>query len=202
MLFPHFRDVPVEQAYSSEHRTRRAERPWVVLSMISSADGATSLDGNSARLGGSADRQVFLHLHRSVDCVLVGAETVRRDSYSPLPAHQQLVVVSRTGDLGANTESLMNAGNTKIAAGDVHNIVRQLPGSVCALEGGPRLNGQMLRADLVDEVCLTIAPLFVGGPVGRIVEGDWVHRDHWNLAHVGQDSGFVFLRYLRSELGV
>ena len=203
MLFPRPQEISVAAAYDSAHRTRRrdhsGDRPWVVLSMISTADGATAIDGNSAKLGGPADREVFLHLHRSADCVLVGAQTIRQDSYSPLPAHQQLVVLSHSGDLGANTQALLDAGNTQIVTGDVHNIVRNLSGNICVLEGGSNLNNQMLQANLIDEICLTIAPMFVGGTTPRIFEGERFNHESWTLAHICQDSSFVFLRYLRSE---
>ena len=203
MLFPRPQEISVAAAYDSAHRTRRrdhsGDRPWVVLSMISTADGATAIDGNSAKLGGPTDREVFLHLHRSADCVLVGAQTIRQDSYSPLPAHQKLVVLSHTGDLGANTQALLDAGNTQIVTGDVQNIVHNLSGNICVLEGGSNLNNQMLQANLIDEICLTIAPMFVGGTTPRIFEGDLFNRESWTLAHVCHDSGFVFLRYLRSE---
>lgn len=203
MLFPRPQEISVAAAYDNAHRTRRrdhsGDRPWVVLSMISTADGATAIDGNSAKLGGPTDREVFLHLHRSADCVLVGAQTIRQDSYSPLPAHQKLVVLSHTGNLGANTQALLDAGNTQIVTGDVRNIVHDLSGNVCVLEGGSNLNNQMLQANLIDEICLTIAPMFVGGTTPRIFEGEWFNHDSWTLAHVCHDSGFVFLRYLRSE---
>jgi len=203
MLFPRPQEITVAAAYDNAHRTRRRDhsedRPWVVLSMISTADGATAIDGNSAKLGGPTDREVFLHLHRSADCVLVGAQTIRQDSYSPLPAHQKLVVLSHTGDLGANTQALLDAGNTQIVTGDVRNIVHDLSGNICVLEGGSNLNNQMLQANLIDEICLTIAPMFVGGTTPRIFEGEWFNHDSWTLAHVCHDSGFVFLRYLRSE---
>ena len=203
MLYPRPQEISVAAAYDNAHRTRRRDhsedRPWVVLSMISTADGATAIDGNSAKLGGPTDREVFLHLHRSADCVLVGAQTIRQDSYSPLPAHQKLVVLSHTGDLGANTQALLDAGNTQIVTGDVRNIVHDLSGNICVLEGGSNLNNQMLQANLIDEICLTIAPMFVGGTTPRIFEGEWFNHDSWTLAHVCHDSGFVFLRYLRSE---
>ena len=203
MLFPRPQEISVATAYDGAHRTRRrddsGDRPWVVLSMISTADGATAIDGNSAKLGGPTDREVFLHLHRSADCVLVGAQTIRQDSYSPLPAHQKLVVLSHTGDLGANTQALLDAGNTQIVTGDVRNIVHDLSGNICVLEGGSNLNNQMLQANLIDEICLTIAPMFVGGTTPRIFEGEWFNHESWTLAHVCHDSGFVFLRYLRSE---
>ena len=203
MLYPRPQEISVAAAYDNAHRTRRrdhsGDRPWVVLSMISTADGATAIDGNSAKLGGPTDREVFLYLHRSADCVLVGAQTIRQDSYSPLPAHQKLVVLSHTGDLGANTQALLDAGNTQIVTGDVQNIVHDLSGNICVLEGGSNLNNQMLQANLIDEICLTIAPMFVGGTTPRIFEGEWFNHDSWTLAHVCHDSGFVFLRYLRSE---
>ena len=203
MLFPRPQEISVATAYDGAHRTRRrddsGDRPWVVLSMISTADGATAIDGNSAKLGGPTDREVFLHLHRSADCVLVGAQTIRQDSYSPLPAHQKLVVLSNTGNLGANAQALLDAGNTQIVTGDVRNIVHDLSGNICVLEGGSNLNNQMLQANLIDEICLTIAPMFVGGTTPRIFEGEWFNHESWTLAHVCHDSGFVFLRYLRSE---
>jgi len=197
LLFPEPRAVTVEEAYDGEHRARRYDRPWIVMSMISSADGATALDGSSGALGGDADKAVFLHLHRSADTVLVGAETVRRDGYSPLPAHQTLVVVSASGDLGPRGKALCEAGNTRLASGDVKTIAADLPGDVCVLEGGPGLNGQMLAADLVDEICLTIAPRFVAGRALRMAEGPFAARDPWTLAHVAEDEGYLFLRYVR-----
>lgn len=198
MMTPASREISVEEAYDGTHRRRHDDRPWVVLSMISTADGATALEGSSGPLGGDADRAVFMHLHRCADVVLVGAETVRRDVYSPLPAHQQLVVVSASGDLGRQTKVLLDAGNTKVACGDVRDILRGIDGEVCTLEGGPALNGQMFSADLVDEVCLTVAPRFVAGRSLRVAEGSFAARDPWHLAHVCEDDGFLFLRYLRS----
>ena len=197
LMHPESQSVTIEQAYDGAHRVRHADRPWVVLSMISTADGATALDGSSGAIGDETDKAVFLFLHRSADVVLVGAETVRRDGYSPLPPHQTLVVVSSTGDLGPRGKALCEAGNTRIAEGDMKSIVAGLPGDVCVLEGGPGLNGQMLAADLVDEVCLTVAPRFVAGRALRVAEGTFAARDPWQLAHVAEDGGFLFLRYLR-----
>ena len=202
MLMPEVREITVAEAYDSGHRRRRSDRPWIVLSMISTADGAVALEGSSALLGGPTDRDVFLHLHRSGDSVLVGAETVRADVYSPLPTRQELVIVSASGDLGRNADVLLAADNTRIVSGDVRDIVVTLPGDVCILEGGPTLNGQMLAADLVDEVCLTIAPRFIAGRSDRVAEGPWAMRELWHVAHVCEEDGYLFVRYLRStELG-
>ena len=65
-------------------------------------------------------------------------------------------------------------------------------------EGGPRLFGALLDADLVDQVCLTIAPRFVGGDAGRIDAGAAERDRRFRLAgSFVDDDGFVFLRYAK-----
>lgn len=64
-------------------------------------------------------------------------------------------------------------------------------------EGGPHLFGALLAANLVDEVCLTLAPRFVAGSAGRIVQAAAEADRGYDLARVTiDDEGFVFLRYL------
>ena len=167
--------------------------------MISAADGSIAVNGHSAALGNDTDRAIFLTLRRSAQVILVGAETVRADRYSPVPDHQRLVVVSSSGDLGTHHETLLAAPSTTVVAGDVGDITRSLTGEVCVLEGGPSLNAQMLSADLVDEVCLTLAPRFPAGTVGRMAHGPLAGVEPWTLAHIAEDAGFVFLRYLRQR---
>ena len=63
-------------------------------------------------------------------------------------------------------------------------------------EGGPHLFGALLDAGLVDEVCLTLAPRFVGGAARRIVQGAAEADRRFALAGaLSDDDGFVFLRY-------
>jgi len=63
-------------------------------------------------------------------------------------------------------------------------------------EGGPHLFGALLEEHLVDEVCVTIAPRFVGGQAGRIVQGVAEADRAFALAGVvTDDDGFAFLRY-------
>ncbi|HKT56399.1 MAG TPA: pyrimidine reductase family protein [Microbacterium sp.] len=66
-------------------------------------------------------------------------------------------------------------------------------------EGGPHLFGALLEAGLVDEVCVTLAPRFVGGDAGRIVRGAAEADRPFDLAGIlTDDEGFVFLRYALS----
>jgi len=65
-------------------------------------------------------------------------------------------------------------------------------------EGGPTLFGDLLDAGLVDELCLTLGPVLVGGDGPRIVR----HADEgirrMRLVHALPSGDLVFLRYRRA----
>lgn len=64
------------------------------------------------------------------------------------------------------------------------------------LEGGPRLFGGMLAAGLVDELCLTVAPLLLGGGSDRIVTGPGLpDPSRARLLHTLTDEDYLYLRY-------
>lgn len=73
-----------------------------------------------------------------------------------LPADRVLVVgTDDRVDLAAGLDALAGRGLARVLA-----------------EGGPTLLGDLLRADLVDELCVTTTPTVVGRGPGRIVGGD------------------------------
>lgn len=55
---------------------------WVRANFISSLDGAATADGRSGVLGGPGDRAVFRLMRELADVVVVGAGTVRIETYS------------------------------------------------------------------------------------------------------------------------
>lgn len=61
-------------------------------------------------------------------------------------------------------------------------------------EGGPQLMNDLTRADLVDELCLTIAPLLVGGHSPRIGAGAPYHRQ-LRLMHVLTSDASLLTRW-------
>lgn len=68
---------------AAERRPPHAHRPWVVVNMVASLDGAIAVDGRSGALGGPADKAMFAALRAIADVILVGAGTVRAERYGP-----------------------------------------------------------------------------------------------------------------------
>jgi 5-amino-6-(5-phosphoribosylamino)uracil reductase len=67
-------------------------------------------------------------------------------------------------------------------------------------EGGPQLFGDLIAADLVDELCLTLSPRLVGGPVGRIAHTEQqLHPRRLRLASAVQADDALLLRYQRHQ---
>ena len=59
-------------------------RPYVVVNMVATADGAAAVGDHTAPISNAADRQLFHELRTHVDAVLVGAGTVRTERYGRL----------------------------------------------------------------------------------------------------------------------
>ena len=99
-------DVDPVERYAADDRSRpEGDRPWVLANMIATVDGATAIDGRSGGLGGPADKLVFAAVRAVADVILVGAGTVRAESYgSPRTppgkaAPPRLAIVTRSLDI-------------------------------------------------------------------------------------------------------
>lgn len=67
-------------------------------------------------------------------------------------------------------------------------------------EGGPSLMGTFLEAGLLDEVCLTTAPVLVGGSAPRITAGSGAVLTRMTRAHLITDAeGYLYGRYTRAS---
>jgi riboflavin biosynthesis pyrimidine reductase len=206
--------VTVEELYQVP-RSRPAGRPWVACSMVASVDGATVVDGTSGPLSNPTDLSVFAALRAVADWSIVGAGTVRSEGYgAPKNPRLRVVVLSTDGDLDYDTP-LFTCGQCVVAtttrtrelpvptvrAGDervdLPGIIAQLDGTMVLCEGGAHLNGSMIAADLIDEVCLTISPHLVGGDAPRVAAGKVGRLEHRVLAHLAEENGFLFTRYVR-----
>jgi riboflavin biosynthesis pyrimidine reductase len=65
-------------------------------------------------------------------------------------------------------------------------------------EGGPTLFGTLLKADCVDELCLTLSPLLEAGDASRIAAGTIPRARRMILHHVLVSGSALMLRYLRA----
>jgi riboflavin biosynthesis pyrimidine reductase len=65
-------------------------------------------------------------------------------------------------------------------------------------EDGPGIAAQLAADDLVDELCLTVSPMLVGGDARRILSGRAALSDNrLELTRVLTADGYLFLRYRR-----
>ena len=272
--------------YSAAVRTPPAGRPWVMVNMITSADGAVTVGGASGGLGSPADRAVFAAARACADWILAGAGTVRAERYRlPRPSaaaratrlaagrseRPGLAVVSASLDLdpdlpmladrrpgearpliltgpdapadraerlaetaevvrleptaAAPTEAARGfappgtdeaGGMEPTAAGTRGPTPAETDGAgrlgspVAALgelgrrgakvvlaEGGPTLNAWLAEAGMIDELCLSVAPVLAGGPSPRLIHGAaFAAPKTLELAHLLEDDGMLFARYL------
>lgn len=80
-------DVDPLRVYPHDARPPPSNRPWVMLNMVASVDGAIAIDGRSRDLGGAGDAQTFRAIRASCDWILVAAGTARAERYGvPRPA--------------------------------------------------------------------------------------------------------------------
>ncbi|MDP1819951.1 MAG: pyrimidine reductase family protein [Acidimicrobiales bacterium] len=107
-------DLDVDELVVADARPTPADRPWLLVNMITSLDGAITIDGRSGGLGRPADKALFHALRQVADVVMAGAGTVRAEGYGParpspsqraarvargLPEAPRIAVVTRSLDL-------------------------------------------------------------------------------------------------------
>ncbi len=194
------------------------DRPFLLVNMIATADGRATIAGRTAPIANRADYELFHALRGRVDAVMVGAETVRVESYGPMDPVG--VLVTRSARVPADVGLLRAPGNrilvltpspdAELPPCDAQVGYLRAPleegvprlrsehgiGSVLC-EGGPRLLGDLLRAGLVDELHLVIAARLAAGPdPTTIVAGAALDPPaELELLSLHESGGFLFLRY-------
>lgn len=67
-------------------------------------------------------------------------------------------------------------------------------------EGGPQLLSLFIEHDLIDEMCVTIAPILVGGSARRIAAGSGEAHTRMRRSHLLTDAeGYLYSRYTRTD---
>jgi len=205
-------------AYTDPARARHDGRPWVGVCMVATVDGATVVGGRSGGLSSPADAAVLRTLRELADVVLVGAGTVRAERYGA-PSRKGLrigVVTSRGDDLDYDSALFSSGAGFVVTAEDAPALpvptvragrgrvdlaaaVSGLDATFVNVEGGATLNGALLEAGLVDELNLTISPQLAGGSAPRAIVGAHDVGMPLVLAHLLEEDGFLFTRWLRRD---
>jgi riboflavin biosynthesis pyrimidine reductase len=105
------------------------DRPFLLVNMIATADGRATIAGRAGTIANRADYELFHATRARLDGILVGAETIRIESYGRainnaparerrvregLPADATTVVVSRSVSLPADVGLLRAPENTVV----------------------------------------------------------------------------------------
>jgi riboflavin biosynthesis pyrimidine reductase len=92
--------------------------------------------------------------------------------------------------------TVLTAGGDHVDLVDGLARIRQVMGPVITCEGGPSLNASLLRAGVVDELCVTLAPQLVGVPSAPRLAGGLDEPAALSLRQVAiDDTGELYLRY-------
>ena len=219
-LLPTTRDtVNLREIYGAPRSRHSSGRPSIGLCMVMSIDGSTVVEGKSTLLSNPADRDVLIALRSAAETIVVGAGTIREEMYEvPSKEGLRVGVVTRTGKMDLNTIlfksgvgflimpedakqpdtefdlEIVRAGKGNV---DLQLAMSQLPGTFVQLEGGALLNASMFAANLVDEINLTISPMVTGADSPRLANGAPPLHSDYEVAHILEDNGFMFIRYLR-----
>jgi riboflavin biosynthesis pyrimidine reductase len=216
-LFPDEATVSVDEAASGLRfgDRARADRPFIALNMVSSADGKATLAGRTAPMSAPADRELFHHLRTQADGILVGAGTVRAERYGPVTKTAELqakreregvrpdalaVIATWSGVLPDDIPLLARAPESirlieDVPAGLAELRAEGIRSLLC--EGGPTLNSTLFAESLIDELFLTVAPTVAGAAEQlTVVEGLPLPKPiQLELLTVHEAGGHLFMRY-------
>lgn len=102
--------------------------------------------------------------------------------------------------LGAGAE-VIDASGTHGDRVDLARVLEILDGRGLRrvlTEGGPSLLSHLIELDLLDELCVTIAPILVGGNARRIVTGSGEAHTRMRRSHLLTDAeGYLYTRYVK-----
>ena len=156
--------------------SKKNQRPFVTLKWASSLDGRIAAEDGTSKWITSSEARNHGHLQRSqVDAILVGTGTLLADDPEltarkpdgSLYEHQPLRVIMGERDLPSNLRIFSNDAETiHLKTQSVHGVLAELQIrgiKHLLVEGGPTIESNFVRLDLVDEYLVYLAPQIIGG---------------------------------------
>jgi riboflavin biosynthesis pyrimidine reductase len=196
-----------------------ADRPFLLVNMIATADGRATIAGRTGPIANRADYELFHALRTRFDAVMVGAQTVRVEGYGPMAP--RAILVTRTADVPPDVGLLKAPDNrvivltpshdaeleptaaavTYLREGDLGTAMRRLRAEhgidsvLC--EGGPQLLANLLAAEAVDELHLVYAAKLAGGttPLTILTGAPLDPPLDLELISLHESGGYLFARY-------
>ena len=134
---------------------------------------------------GNIDPNALLFTRTEVPPLILTTSRFHDDARRRLGSVAEVIDAS-----GREPESVDNATVLKILA--ERGLYRVLT------EGGPLLLGSLIEEGLLDELCLTVAPILVGGGSKRIVTGMGSVHTRMRRTHLlTDDDGYLYSRYVK-----
>ena len=95
---------------------------------------------------------------------------------------------------------LVELGPTTVDMVAVVDELHRRGAGVVLVEGGPSINGQLVAAGLIDEWCLSVAPMLVAGGSARVAHGPVAETpQHLALHRLLEEDGYLFATYRRAQ---
>jgi len=127
----------------------------VLANLVMGSDGSTTLEGSSKFLSSSEDRSRFHELRAQASAILIGGNTARTEPYAATPV--PLVIISKSGDIpeGVRSNPIAHIWDLDPVSA-VARAQGEFGGNVL-IEGGINLLKELLLANQIDELYLTIS---------------------------------------------
>jgi len=199
------------------------DRPYTFINMVATIDGKTVSGSDQepvSDLGSETDHQVMRRLEDAADGVLVGAGLLRATPGLWYGKEKFRIVATQSGHIDYKSRFFTDAPEKAIVIGpaslevpkpyrklinDFRSAFSQLRNEFgirrLAIEGGSKLNGELLPLDLVDELFLTLAPkIKLGDCLPTYAGGKPLPRgslQNYELVEMHRVEDELFLRYRR-----
>jgi dihydrofolate reductase len=162
---------------------------------------AITLDGKIARnehhfvdWSSREDKRLFFATTKRAGVLILGNNTYKTFS-APLPGRLHIVLTSDTSD------KINIPGQVEYTSASPKEIAADLEArgfGEAILAGGGQVNALFLKANLIDELLLTLEPLVFGSGIDLFRSGELDAR--WRLEHMEKlnEIGSLHLRYVRA----
>ncbi len=181
-------------------------------------------DGKSASIGSPIDKKVFSAVRRDSDVILVGAGTVRQEGYRPtvvpiavvtnqLNFNEGLPVFNQVGPMSPKNLIITHDNAINDAPDWLKRAVSFIPSGKSSVdlkravaglhalgldrihcEGGPLLLTALIKAQVLDELLLTVTPILVGGSSTLLTSAIGECRGEFTQVLV--EDGTLLLRFI------